>query len=682
MNNYCIPNDKAWYALRKTLPPWRWQENLDELLEICVRDAIDEVVLKIDTGTFTHYYPDFDWLLEYQKILFKVKEELSAINVVYSLNPNVTQGHGDRGRNMRDKLPDFDFIVGHGGECCTDCACQVSPGWRKYISRQWTIYAETKPEIIWIEDDIRFMHHGVVKYGCYCNSCMRRFADFTGTEWKREDLVNVIMSPGNVNIVRRQWLDFQRAMSIETMLMFEKVVHQTSPSTVLGLMSSGPMAHCAEGRDWTAIANVLAGERGELASRPNMANYSEQGLHGLLFCDTNVKHVRHAIKRPTIEMTEIENYPYTSYSKSDTYTALQTMVSFSAGADAVTLNLFDHCGTPMDESGTVTQALAKIKPYASALKACAGGIMNDRGVRVFWHEKNAYEVKLGKTGSYDDFRMFSYAWAEKLYLTGLGVTYGEAGVCALCGQAVRCLSENELHDILSKGVICDAVSIKALVDMGYSELIGTTIDGEFALGTTMPLAGERYYNIEFGGDPKHYFSLAIHKQHPCFIWLHPVPGAVEISEIVDPDIKRICPGITVYENRLGGRIVLVPFDIQKIGMEWLSHMRKKQLYHLIKWAGRGEPAVFVEVNDRVMPFRRDAADRCVVGAYNLSLDVHQNFKIRINLEGKSVKLIKSLQDDGTWQVHQNFTVEDESLLIDANRMVDFRYPVIYEITFD
>ncbi|MFA7186269.1 MAG: hypothetical protein WC082_15320, partial [Victivallales bacterium] len=109
------------YVLRLTLPPWNWEKMLDELVVYCRKCRIDEVCVKIDTGTFTHYYPSFEWLKDYQKILFAIKDKLNGNGVRYSLNPNVTQGHGDRGRNIFSQHPDWHMITGPDGTRTTDC---------------------------------------------------------------------------------------------------------------------------------------------------------------------------------------------------------------------------------------------------------------------------------------------------------------------------------------------------------------------------------------------------------------------------------------------------------------------------------------------------------------------------------------------------------------------------------
>ena len=50
-----LKRDDYLYVLRRTLPPWNWWSGLDELKEMYQKYRIDEVCVKIDTGTFTHY---------------------------------------------------------------------------------------------------------------------------------------------------------------------------------------------------------------------------------------------------------------------------------------------------------------------------------------------------------------------------------------------------------------------------------------------------------------------------------------------------------------------------------------------------------------------------------------------------------------------------------------------------
>ena len=61
----------AWYALRRTLPPWSFAENLQELVEFLPRYGVDELIVKVDTEEFTHGQPPLAWVKRYQANLFR-----------------------------------------------------------------------------------------------------------------------------------------------------------------------------------------------------------------------------------------------------------------------------------------------------------------------------------------------------------------------------------------------------------------------------------------------------------------------------------------------------------------------------------------------------------------------------------------------------------------------------------
>jgi len=94
----------AWYALRRTLPTWSFEENLAELVECLPRYGVDEVIVKVDTEEFSHDQPPLAWVEAYQPRLHRVREAMEALGIVYSLNPWITLGHCDRGRGAAPVL--------------------------------------------------------------------------------------------------------------------------------------------------------------------------------------------------------------------------------------------------------------------------------------------------------------------------------------------------------------------------------------------------------------------------------------------------------------------------------------------------------------------------------------------------------------------------------------------------
>lgn len=668
------------YVMRRTVPPWRWRENLDELVALCPEYGIDEVCIKIDTGTFTHYFPDFEWLRNYQKILFQIKKELNAVGVNYSLNPNVTQGHGDRGRNICKQHPDWPMVTDLHGTQATDCACNIGPGWRDYIKKQWTLYAETEPLAIWMEDDLRTYNHGPAGVGCFCAEHIRRFNEKIGAGYSREELVEKIFAKGKPDPLREKWLLFLNDMTLEVMRVCRQTIRQTSPGTIFGLMSSGIDGHVSEGRDWKKMYQVMSDAgKDPVLSRPPLGNYSEYGLAGLCCTSTMVTTTRHVFGNDCIEMGEIENFPYTGYSKTNTFMNLQNSIAIGCGNDAVTLNLHDHCGTPMAATVDILEALSRRKGYFSALKTGVQPRGIDRGVRVYFNEKSGFTKHLDAR-SHNFFGDIS-AVMTCLKTLGFATTLSEGSVTVLAGQSIRTATDEEIASILQHGAMVDAAAFKALSEMGYGDLLGADYIESFTLNTTHPLSGEHFYNPKFGGATPHAFSLAIHGQKPMFVALKPHPETEEITEFVDPDFKRLYPGTYAFTNRLSGRIVVFPLEIAGLSGGFKTPARKKWLFNLLNWISRGTLPMHVSGDRDLIPLRFDRKNNTIAAIYNLSLDTLENITATLHLPHR-VNSIRALDyGEVEWLDYQDFEQDGAALAIKIKKIA-FNTPFYFSINYE
>ncbi len=668
------------YILRRTLPPWCWRENLDELVEYCQKYKIDEVCVKIDTGTFTHYFPDFEWLENYQKILMTIKKELNAIGVEYSLNPNITQGHGDRGRNIWKQHPDWNMITDYNGIKCLDCACNASVGWREYIKKQWTIYAETKPATIWIEDDLRTFGHGPVSTGCFCDEHIRRFNEYYNKNLTRTEIYKATFAKGKPTETRRQWLKLLNIITCEMVALAKETVHAVSPETFVGLMSSGPHRHTAEGRDWKELHHILAENNNLMLSRPPAGNYREFDLTSLQSGFDVPRLTRHALGAPTIDEGEIESYPYSTYNKSNVYLRLQNIAAMAAGCDALTLNLFDHCGTPMAVNRDTVEALRDMKPFLTGIKKQMVPRGNYKGIQLYFNSKTGLVCELDNETGDISLESCVMAWSAFIQNSGVSITYDDAYVTVLAGQDIRAASDAEIKKMLSEGLLLDATAFKTLSSMGYSKYLGGKLKSELKLGQELPLAGEHFYNSDFGGKKNHYFSLAIQKSLPLFIEIEHDIDVIEITEIVDPDIMRIFGGAYLYENELGGRIAIYPFEVSKLVNGFLDPTRKKMLYQILNWISNDEIPLFMEGEREVLPLRCDFENYLVAMFFNLSHDNLIGISAKMYIADKEIKNAFYLTQNGEWMPFMNIACEDNKVTLNIEELT-FDQPLFVTVNF-
>jgi hypothetical protein len=123
---------------------------------------------------------------------------------------------------------------------------------------------------------------------------MKRFCERIGKKVSRRDLVAAVLKPGKPHAWRKVFLDVMADTIVDTVGFLARTVHRTSPATSMGLMSSGPRAHCREGRRWHDLAAALADGR-PLFSRPPLGSYSESSLRSLYYTHDSIKLTRFAL---------------------------------------------------------------------------------------------------------------------------------------------------------------------------------------------------------------------------------------------------------------------------------------------------------------------------------------------------------------------------------------------------
>lgn len=677
-------NNYIWYSLRRTLPPFTFEDNLKELIKYLPRYKIDEVIVKVDSEEFFHGQPQVEWIKNYQKNLFYIKEEMEKLDIFYSINPWITTGHNDRGRDSRKTHPGLQTSVGHDGTQATCVACSLCPVWRENTSKVWTMYAETKPHVIWVEDDIRAYGHRPTNFACFCPLHMKRFSERIGREVSRQELAEAVLRPGEPHPWRKEYLDMQAEIMIETVECLAKVVHAVSPETNLGLMSSGPRGHCREGRRWKKFAETLADAR-PLYSRPPLGSYHENSLRGLYTTQDLIKLTRYCMPKNTTDLTEVENFPFSRYSKSVVFTFLQMVVSIAYGAKGVTLNLFDHCGSPMEKEAAFGIMLGEKKRYLNSLAAKTQILGEYKGVRILHHEKAGYNNHLEEGDTYRKLGSDDLLTYEMLESHGIPTTYTDSDVVAVSGQLIRSFSDAEIKSMLSKGILLDAVAANVLYERGFGKEIGLEeINEPEFLNNLGVFSAEEFFNEKFKGADKKFLSLTLPDlSRTCrFSILKPVKNAEIISRIVDADVKRHHVCLYTYENRLEGRMAVYSYELaSSYGVAFCNPHRMEQLQSIIKWLSFEKHPILVR-GDGAYPlaFRKDTDKKTVLGFFNLSLDAWTYVEFELSDERK-IAYMETLSNTGTWERDNSLAVEtqDASIFMRTHKPITYNEPLFVVI---
>jgi hypothetical protein len=472
--------EKYSYILRVTiLPNWHEEERTQELIRFCKEAEISEVMIfinaeEMNTGHVTQQELD-SWMITLKHIF----ESLTANGIKASINLWETLLHADRGRKLKDGQ-EWTNMVGADGIKAAAVVCPFDLDWQNHYIGVCRRLATLNPNVIWIEDDFRLHNHRPVDWGCFCEKHMQEFSKKLGYEIDRESFVKELIAPGKPTPVRDVWLDTARKVFVDLAKKIGDAISDVSPQTKVGLMSSGPQWHCAEGRDWNGILGGLAAKNNPV-SRPHLPAYENTSPQTYLWNFHQYSTLTaHLLPQNTLIFPELENFPYSPYTKSHNFTRFQIESSIVLPSDGMTLNIFDFTGNGVMKRFGFEKTLIKIKPYLDATynlnlkKAKRKGVIIPISPDASYNLQTKYGIYMSELMPQETF------WASQLSAYGIANTYETLPDCkgeviAISGQYFRNLSETAVRDLFEfNKIILDGSALETLYDLGLGELAGVT----------------------------------------------------------------------------------------------------------------------------------------------------------------------------------------------------------------
>jgi len=552
--------DPFCYSFRFCCDPYfNEARELESLKRFCREAEIDDVsvfcnVEEINTGHTTSEEQEV-----YLGLLQHVRDAVSPQDITVSVNPWHSLMHADLGKSLRPGQP-FRRMVDPAGREASLCVCPMDPAWQDYFVRLYTRYAAFRPNILWVEDDFRLHNHDPLLWGgCFCRAHMAEYSRRAGKTLTREEFVRGVLAPGGVHPYRKIWLDVSRETMTGLARRVGEAVHVVSPGTRMGLMSSVPYVHAAEGRDWHGILEGFAAGNPPV-SRIHLPCYSEVAPQEYLMrFDMVSMACRALIPQKSQVYPELETYPYARFSKSRAFTRFQLAAALPLNLAGMTIDLFDLNGSGIVFSDGYQDMLREVKPFLNAVTASGAMRQEKRGVRVLLSERSSYTLET-ETG-----KQMEELYPQEVYFAGLCGAFGipfvyetDPGVrgccCAVSGQYLRNLSEGQIEALFADNfVLLSGDAAWTLFSLGLGHLAGIKScrwmaqnGGEYAYEQVVPehACGEvpegRASAVISSAD-----ALNIEYDGPAEIW----------TRFYDSFRRPVCPGHAVFD----GRVLVYPF---------------------------------------------------------------------------------------------------------------------------
>lgn len=459
-------------------PGFNDKEEIDALMRYVDEADVDDVAVfcnveEINTGHMS--FSEQDVFLNMMK---SIQPLLAQKGITMSVNHWHSVMHADLGKHFAENQH-FRPMVDVEGNTAALCVCPLCTEWQDYIGKIYARYAELDPSILWVEDDFRLHNHDPLVWGgCFCDEHMKLYSRLAGKELTREEFLAGVLQPGEVHPYRKIWLDVARETMLSAARAISRAVREVSDRPKVGLMSSVPYVHAAEGRDWNAILNTLAGGAVPV-NRIHLPGYQESVPSTYLRNFNMVSMMNRAmIPAETEVYPELENFPFSLFSKSRAFTKFQLLSSLPLNLAGITIDLYDLNGNGIVWEDGYQDMLREVKPYLNTITELGVFKGERRGVKVLYNPRSSYTIHTTAGRSMTELYPQECFWAG--LLPGMGIPYAysddiamESEIVAVSGQVLRNYTEAELRSLFEKNfVILTGDAAWTLYEMGLGHLAG------------------------------------------------------------------------------------------------------------------------------------------------------------------------------------------------------------------
>ena len=615
----------------------------DEAASIArIRDLVAEVGAKFIAFMVTAVPNDepledrlSDWLHRFDLLRDGLQGTLAQVGMLIQ----ALIGHGDRGRIAGD-LP-FQKIVGADGAACRESFCPLDPAFQDYTRQLITTLAGAAPAFFMIDDDFRIAYHEPAHKGCMCSLHVARFAELTGIEPSREALLARFRA-GDIAL-REQWEALKQQSLVEMAAVIRSAIDSVDPAIPGSLCTVVSEVHFAQ-----AIADVLAGEHRPLV-RIHNAYYLENGHKGFPERVSRTFHEIAQLSPDTVVLTEADTCPHNRHSLSVKSHLAHITTTVLAGCQGAKYWFVKTDAAGWDELAPFRAMLGRVRPFLDRVEE-----IRDRvvwlGPRVVARPAEVLRKPWDQEQSLD-FLTDDWGWRVFARLgIPFAVSAGESGgdaPRALCRTAPLAFSNDELLGFLSGALLLDGEAAWHLCERGLGEHLGVNVSPQpFACSAELlhvipESARTREAACSILGGGRYRLDVA--------------SGSLRVVSSFATGSKGgytpVAPGLTWYENALGGRVAVYGLSMQA-PLEWVFYnsQRKAQLVETLTWLAGGVPPVVVESDLDV--YAMHGRDKATEGEqYMCLLDLNPDTVegVTLRLPGQPVHAVERLSLHGMWE---------------------------------
>jgi len=571
--------------------PYYWLED-DAFEATCegllkYADCVDEITLFCDQ--MNEPYMTDEMLEEWTSILTKRIARLRELGFEsVGLNMLQTIGHGDYGIDVNAAMP-FPAEVDYTGASPATVPCPRNASYREFIAKKFKAYAETGPDFIWVDDDTRIAETG---YICFCDDCIAEFCDRYNLRTNRKNLVDTLSSDGddeNAQVVRRAWSSFVLESYCDVLSIVKDAVASVDPDIKMGLMAVHIPANAYILSDYAPMIEALGADM----TRPGGGNHTETYAAEMLTKTAGVALQNTQLLGIPDRQYELEDFPQTYY-KSAKMHITECTAAIMAGCNALAFASVPPDKGNDDVMTAIREHTAEWNDLVSvgdSWKLYGTTALYDYDYDIY-ADKGHYFSTIGHSFYNQELTYFSNGYCSFTpYQENSCLTF-------ITEDMANALTQKEIEEIFSKGVIMDGGAARHLISMGYEDYVG-------ASRATWKNAdvNERYTDNALNGEAAGTYRYVYARGHYDFKL---VDGAEALAVSNNTAFEDGKVTSFSFENELGGRVAVFGLEPWSYFGTW-QHLEQSD--NLIEWLTKGQNPVRVLNATRVASYIKQPEDR-------------------------------------------------------------------------
>jgi hypothetical protein len=505
-----------------------------------------------------------------------------------------------------------------------------------------------RPFIVFFEDDYELAWHRGMNGlgGCFCDRHVAAFAERYGKRLSASEIAESFRNRTAANEpVRRAFAETQKASLVAFASAIRRAIDGVDPKIRTCLCQSYRVDF--DGDTTEAIARALAG-----GTRPAVriygARYNNENA-AVKLPQTLAHTAWSAATLPKdIELIhESDPYPHNRFFSAASFLGSEIACAFMCGVSDSYLYCSQYLDDPFEDGGYADwfcrnrRRLEAVRDF----RAKAHPV----GVRVSFDPKEHYLVREAAPGQKIDFLL------DGTYFLGkLGFPYAPVGgaVTILSAQSVAQMSDEEIRQELSGGVMLDGAAALALSSRGFNDLVGVAPERVDRL----PVTSERI--LPAAGCHKRGKKVNCWLLDPVggveanmLLRLKLLPGAEAWAEYVGPDEEIVAPSIAVFKNAQGGRVAVLSQGLSGNRSSGIYSPRKQELFaNLFDWLSQGRMDVCAPETPCtwVLACVSENDDEMLVMVNNLAGETRDDVALRLSEKWRGAGVAR-LGMDGAWQ---------------------------------